>query len=161
MGSIQVSQVSWKLPSGLDLFRDLSFSVGSGERVALVGANGVGKSTLLRLMCGEDRPTSGTIAIDGRVGVMRQKVGVSDAPGGESASVRSLLLSLSPDRVRDAASQLDAAIAHLDTDPLRYANALSHWGDVGGYDIEVRWDEAVDAPSAPTSTRWPSVRSPR
>ena len=69
---------SWKLPSGEELFRDISFSVGNGDRVALIGANGVGKSTLLRILIGEDKPTAGTISIDGRLGVMRQLVGMGD-----------------------------------------------------------------------------------
>ncbi|MFT3851879.1 MAG: ATP-binding cassette domain-containing protein [Ilumatobacteraceae bacterium] len=75
MGSIQVSHVGWRRPGGSELLRDVSFTVGSGERVALVGANGVGKTTLLRLIAGDDAPTSGTIAVDGRLGTMRQLVG--------------------------------------------------------------------------------------
>ena len=53
MGSIQVSHVGWRRPGGAELLRDVSFTVGNGDRVALVGANGVGKSTLLRLIAGE------------------------------------------------------------------------------------------------------------
>ncbi len=78
MASLQVSGLGWKLPSGVELFRDVSFSVGNGERVALVGANGVGKTSLLRILIGDERPTSGTVTIDGRVGVMRQLVGMAD-----------------------------------------------------------------------------------
>lgn len=43
------------------LFDDISFVVGDKERVALVGKNGVGKSTLLKIIAGEEEPTSGTI----------------------------------------------------------------------------------------------------
>ena len=75
MGSIQVSHVGWRRPGGAELLRDVNFTVGNGDRVALVGANGVGKSTLLRLIAGETAATSGTISIDGRLGVMRQLVG--------------------------------------------------------------------------------------
>lgn len=144
MGSIQVDRVGWKLPSGEELFRDMSFSVGDGDRVALIGANGVGKSTLLRVLIGDTKATSGTISIDGRIGVMRQLVGmrgadVSDGPD----DVRSLLVSLSPDRIRLAAARLDDASGRIDDDPMRYAEVLSAWGDVGGYDIEVQWNEAV------------------
>ena len=59
MGSIQVSHVGWRRPGGAELLRDVSFTVGNGERVALVGANGVGKTTLLRLIAGDDAPTTG------------------------------------------------------------------------------------------------------
>ena len=75
MGSIQVSHVGWRRPGGAELLRDVNFTVGNGDRVALVGANGVGKSTLMRLIAGEATATTGTISIDGRLGVMRQLVG--------------------------------------------------------------------------------------
>ena len=46
--------------------RDCSFSLGSGEIVAVVGPNGAGKSTLLRVLAGLLRPTSGAVALDGQ-----------------------------------------------------------------------------------------------
>jgi ATPase subunit of ABC transporter with duplicated ATPase domains len=137
-----VSQLEWKLPSGIELFTDVSFSVGNGDRVALIGANGVGKTTLLRTITGATKPSSGSISIDGTIGVMHQLVGTADRREGAPIDVRGLLLSLSPARVRAAASRLDQAHADLGTDPMRYAEALSAWGDAGGYDVEVQWDEA-------------------
>ncbi|GGS63208.1 ATP-binding cassette domain-containing protein [Nonomuraea spiralis] len=46
--------------------REVSLTVHRGERFGIVGESGSGKSTLLRLLCGLDRPTSGTVAFDGR-----------------------------------------------------------------------------------------------
>ena len=48
------------------LIDSLSFSIGSGQRVALVGGSGSGKSTVARLLAGLIRPWSGSITIDGR-----------------------------------------------------------------------------------------------
>jgi ATPase subunit of ABC transporter with duplicated ATPase domains len=48
------------------LFDDVSFVLADGERVGLVGPNGVGKSTLLRLLAGHGRPESGTVEIGDR-----------------------------------------------------------------------------------------------
>jgi ATPase subunit of ABC transporter with duplicated ATPase domains len=143
VGSIQVSHVGWRLPSGVELLRDVGFRVGDGDRVALVGANGVGKSTVVRLVCGDTTPTSGTISIDGRLGVMRQLVGNLDTTEGAARTVRDLLVSVAPERIRRADDRLRRAHAALDTDPMRYAEALSDWGDAGGYQFEVLWDECT------------------
>jgi ABC-type lipoprotein export system ATPase subunit len=51
----------------IDALADISFSVAAGRFVAVTGASGSGKSTLLNLLGGLDTPTSGTIAVDGRL----------------------------------------------------------------------------------------------
>ncbi len=140
MGSIAVSHLAWRLPAGDELFRDVSFNVGNGDRVALVGANGVGKTTLFRLIIGESTPSEGTISVDGALGVMHQLVGTADHP---ASTVRELLLSIAPERLRTAAAGLTAAEARLDDDPMAYATAISAWGDVGGYDAEILWNECT------------------
>ncbi len=140
VGSIAVSHLAWRLPGGDELFRDVGFHISNGERVALVGANGVGKTTLLRLMIGEATPSAGTVGIDGSLGVMHQLVGTADHA---ASTVRELLLSIAPPRLRDAAATLTTAEQRLDDDPMKYAEAIGHWNDVGGYDAEVLWDECT------------------
>ncbi len=140
MGAIAVSHVGWRLPSGDELLDDISFSIGNGDRAALVGANGVGKTTLFRLITGDLTPTAGTISIDGQLGVMHQFVGTADHPAG---TVRELLLSVSPRRLIDAAAGLRSAELRLDDDPMAYADAITRWGDAGGYDAEVAWNECT------------------
>ena len=124
----------------------MSFTVGHGSVTALVGDNGVGKTSLLRLLAGDDevgRTLEGTIRIDGRVGVMRQLVGMR----GQHDTVRDLLVSLAEPRQRDAAIALHRAEDALAEDPsedngMRVARAVTTWGDVGGFELEIVWDAA-------------------
>ncbi|HJS26759.1 MAG TPA: ATP-binding cassette domain-containing protein, partial [Actinomycetota bacterium] len=88
MGFIELSDVSYALPGGWTLFEGVSFRVPAGEHAGLVGANGIGKSTLLRLIAGEERPAAGAIRVDGRVGLMRQFLGSEARP----TTVRDFLL---------------------------------------------------------------------
>ncbi len=73
-------------PEGaLTIVDDVSFSIGAGETVAIVGASGAGKSTLLALLAGLDTPTSGrvwlagsdltTLDEDGRAKLRAERVG--------------------------------------------------------------------------------------
>jgi len=52
--------------SAINALEDVSFAVPKGQFVAIVGASGSGKSTLLHLLGGVDRPTNGTVTIDGQ-----------------------------------------------------------------------------------------------
>lgn len=71
--SVTISRLFYIGPDGQSLFSNLDLSFGPG-RTGLVGRNGVGKTTLFRLITGELAPSSGTISVTGRVGVLHQEV---------------------------------------------------------------------------------------
>lgn len=70
--SITLSNLSWSTPDGRPLFSDLDVTFGP-ERTGLVGRNGTGKSTLLRLIAGRIPSTTGQIGVTGSVAMMRQE----------------------------------------------------------------------------------------
>ncbi len=63
---LELEQVRFSYDRGKDFIRDLSLSVGVGEFIGLLGANGSGKSTIMKLGSGILRPLSGTVSLWGR-----------------------------------------------------------------------------------------------
>jgi ABC-type Fe3+/spermidine/putrescine transport system ATPase subunit len=66
MGFVDAQKLQHVLPDGRVLFDDVSFRVGDGAKTALVGANGTGKTTLLRIIAGFERPTLGRVMLGDR-----------------------------------------------------------------------------------------------
>jgi ATPase subunit of ABC transporter with duplicated ATPase domains len=73
--SITLSDLSWSTPDGHPLFSNINLRFGP-ERTGLVGRNGVGKTTLLKLIAGELSPSAGTVSVSGSVNLLRQSVQV-------------------------------------------------------------------------------------
>ena len=65
MASIVLNQLAKVYPGGIDGLKPIDLSVESGELIVLLGPSGSGKSTILRLIAGLERPTSGSVCIDG------------------------------------------------------------------------------------------------
>jgi len=76
--SIVLSGLAWSTPDGRPLFSHLDLGFGA-DRTGLVGRNGVGKTTLLKLIGGSLRPHAGTITVSGTLGILGQSV--QDTPG--------------------------------------------------------------------------------
>ena len=62
------------------LFADANFVINDRDRIALVGKNGAGKSTILKILCGQQKPTAGTVSIpnDCRIGYLPQVMILQD-----------------------------------------------------------------------------------
>ena len=62
------------------LFKDVSFVINERDRIALVGKNGAGKSTMLKILCGMQKPTSGAVSVpnDTTIGYLPQVMKLSD-----------------------------------------------------------------------------------
>ena len=121
-------------PDGAMLFSGVSFHVGDKEHTALIGVNGVGKSTLLRVLAGELRQSQGSIQIDGRLQFMPQQIGRMFG----RTTVRELLASVSPMPYRQHGLALIRAEQEMAESPsdeagVRLGDAIARWGESGGY----------------------------
>jgi ATPase subunit of ABC transporter with duplicated ATPase domains len=138
---VELAGVGYFLPDGRNLLYDVSFRVGDGAVVALLGANGAGKSTLLQVVAGDLEPHEGTVVRSGRLGVMRQFIGsVRDA-----TTVRELLGGLSEPGLAAAVQALGSAQRAVEAGggeaaSVGYAQAIADFGDHGGWDAEVLWE---------------------
>ena len=118
------------------LFADVSFRLAHGDRVGLVGPNGVGKSTLLRIAAGLDEADAGGIALarGARVGFLQQELLV-DVDGTVEAHARGAALHLGELEAR--LRELEGGLGSGDPALLEeYADAQHHFEHAGGYDFE-------------------------
>lgn len=79
--SFMISVEELKVEFGVKpLFQDVSFVINQRDRIALVGKNGAGKSTMLKILCGQQQPTSGVVSIqrDTTVGYLPQVMRLQD-----------------------------------------------------------------------------------
>jgi ATPase subunit of ABC transporter with duplicated ATPase domains len=139
---LQASDLT-KSYDGAPLFDGLSFVLGDGERAGLVGRNGVGKSTLLRLLAGVDRPDRGAVAASAgaRIGWLPQ-----EAP--DAATTLGALLGEGLGEVWTVRGELRALEARLergDTSAATlaaYGHAQERFGTLDGWALDARLDEA-------------------
>ena len=78
---LMISVENLKVEFGAEpLFDNVSFVINDHDRIALVGKNGAGKSTLLKILCGHQKPTSGTVTVanDTTIGYLPQVMKISD-----------------------------------------------------------------------------------
>ena len=149
MSSIVVSELAYSPPGADQLFFDVSFGVSPGEHAAIVGPNGVGKSTILKILTGQYEADDGEFSIGGTFLQMTQDVGMSRPDD----SLRDMLIEVAPTALREAGKKLFAAEKAMmsgEDDGMKYAEALGDWGDLGGYDLETQW-----AASAQRSVKTP------
>ncbi|MEO7129992.1 MAG: ATP-binding cassette domain-containing protein [Dermatophilaceae bacterium] len=146
MGHVDINSVSFTLPDGRPLLGSVSLRVGEGAKVALIGPNGTGKTTLVRIVAGDLDAHEGAVTRSGGLGVMRQFIGQLR----DDSTIRDLLVSVAPERIRLAAEEIDRTellMMESDTeaDQMAYAHALVEWGEAGGYEQETLWDTCTVA----------------
>ena len=129
---LTLSAAACRTPDGRELFSNLDLAIGA-ERIGLVGRNGVGKTSLLRLIAGELEPSAGTLSVTGRIGVLRQTPPAANASLGDLLGVSEPLARLARiERGEGLAADFDLADWDL---PPRIESALAEMG-LTGADLE-------------------------
>jgi ATPase subunit of ABC transporter with duplicated ATPase domains len=132
------------------LFSDVSVKFGGGNRYGLIGANGCGKSTFMKILGGELEPSAGTVAIDSneRVGRLRQ-----DQFAYENERVLDVVLQGHAE-MWAAMRERDAIYANPDADEkafMRAAELEAKYAEYGGYTSESRAGELLLGLGVPTA----------
>src|SRR5437588_3894730 len=119
------------------LFENVNVKFGGGNRYGLIGANGCGKSTFMKILGGDLEPTAGTVAIDSneRVGKLRQ-----DQFAYEGERVLDVVL-MGHEEMWEAARERDAIYANPEAsedDFMHAAEFEAKYAEYGGYTAEAR-----------------------
>jgi ATPase subunit of ABC transporter with duplicated ATPase domains len=122
---------------GLPLVEGISFSLHAGDKVGLVGRNGVGKTTLLQVLAGEAAPARGAVLRRGRLGHLRQDPRLRRAEPGVTAIVH-VLEGRGVAEATDGLEKLRLAMEedHSVRNVARYSRAEEEYRHTGGYSAE-------------------------
>ena len=131
------------------LFSDVTVKFGGGNRYGLIGANGCGKSTFMKILGGELEPSAGSVAIDAneRVGRLRQ-----DQFAYEAERVLDVVLQ-GHAGMWAAMQERDAIYAKADATEAEYLHAAeleAKYAEYGGYTAEARAGELLSGLGIPT-----------
>jgi ATPase subunit of ABC transporter with duplicated ATPase domains len=124
------------------LFENISVKFGEGNRYGLIGANGCGKSTFMKILGGDLEPSAGTVMLDQneRLGKLRQ-----DQFAYEEMRVLDVVM-MGHTEMWDAMSQRDAIYANpdaTDDDYMRAADLEAKFAEYDGYTAEARAGELL------------------
>lgn len=137
---LNIEQIS-KAYGDNQVLNGVSFTLAEGQKLGLVGANGVGKSTLLKIVVGEIEPDAGraTIAQGARLGYLPQVLNDADAMSVDELIKASLaeLITLEA-QLRELEAHMAGANGNLDALLTEYAQASEQFERRGGYDLEYR-----------------------
>ncbi|HEY3430379.1 MAG TPA: ABC-F family ATP-binding cassette domain-containing protein [Cyclobacteriaceae bacterium] len=121
------------------LFKDITIGISQGEKYALVGNNGVGKSTLLKILTGEIQSDSGTISMrEGiRTGFLTQQPHVQDF-----VTVKDVLFSDS-NEIAKVVKEYEDCLQHPDVSPERMQAVLERMEELKAWDYEAKVHEII------------------
>jgi ATP-binding cassette subfamily F protein 3 len=136
---LQLVRVS-KAYAAQTILDNVSFIVNAGERVGLIGLNGCGKTTLLRIIAGFEPPDRGVVRLRASVGCLAQGIALDDARTlGEY--IRAGIAGYD-----DARSQVEVLATRIAQSPeliAEYGDAVARFDALGGYALDQRAEEIL------------------
>jgi ATPase subunit of ABC transporter with duplicated ATPase domains len=139
---VAATNLAYAHPGGDLLFEGVSFKIPPGAHVGVVGINGVGKSTLFRVISGALAQQEGDVTYGGELSHMPQDIGVADDP----RTLRELLIRLTTGSLHQAGMRLlgaERALAdgHQEAG-FELGGAIADWSELGGFEFEAKCDAA-------------------
>ncbi|MDB4508573.1 ATP-binding cassette domain-containing protein, partial [Akkermansiaceae bacterium] len=121
-----------KSMGGRILFEEADMVINWGERIALVGANGTGKSTIFKIILGQEEKDSGSIVKDeyGMIGYLEQEAG---NPG--EATILEIAMGIN-EEIREVMKVLRESTKNGTTDSAEYAAAQDRYEELNGFQLE-------------------------
>ncbi len=145
---LNISNIS-KIQGGETLYSNVNFQINPGEKVGLVGPNGTGKTTLFRMIIGEEKLDSGQVTFPDkfRMAYFSQNVGEMK---GETALDAVLNGDENIKLLKEKLRAFEDTLSDPELDPDKMNDVLMKMGDVqtefekrGGYDLETRAEEVL------------------
>ncbi|WP_414051431.1 ribosomal protection-like ABC-F family protein [Macrococcus animalis] len=136
MNILNVAQVM-KSFTGDVIFEDIKFEVNDHDRIGLIGRNGEGKTTLFKLISGEERSDSGFISLskDTRVGILSQIPNFPDDMDVYSCLAQTFVeLDLIEQKMKDLELKMASERDNLEKVLRQYANVQEQYEALGGYE---------------------------
>ncbi|MCD9018106.1 ABC-F family ATP-binding cassette domain-containing protein [Parachryseolinea silvisoli] len=127
------------------LFKDITLGISQGEKLALVGNNGVGKSTLLKILTGELAPDAGKVSVrqGKRLGYLTQQPVVA-----KGLTVKDVLFS-DDNEIAKVVKEYEDCIHHPDTSPEKMQAVLERMEELKAWDYEAKVHEVIEKLGVP------------
>ena len=143
----------------VDIFSGINFSISRNARIGLVGANGVGKTTLLRLLVGEESPSEGSIqkAKQLKIGYLPQESMLKSA---YTLWDESRMALGDIEKMKDQLEELEAQMADGESDEnilKRYSNLQNVFERKGGYTYENKIERTLTGLGFKKDDYWKSI----
>lgn len=138
---LKIENIS-KSYNGKDILNNISFSLNQGEKAGIIGANGIGKTTLLKIIAGEEKPDSGEIIKNKNslIGYFKQEFKISE----ENRDIVSFIKSyVGIDELEQKLNQVEQEMAIDENKIQEYGDLQEEYMRLDGYKFDYKLDQIL------------------